>query len=75
MNASLKQAMPKAMKKFREVTKFFFERLPNVEYEQMGFRERMWFCKAHVWYGLITQDFLASFKFATVGLNSLSNTK
>ena len=25
----------------------------------------MWFCKAHVWYGLITQDFLASFKFAT----------
>ena len=34
----------KSDEEFREVTKFF-ERLPNVEYEQMGFRERMWFVK------------------------------
>ena len=61
----IKAGYAKSDEEFREVTKFFFERLPNVEYEQMGFRERMWFCKAHVWYGLITQDFLASFKFAT----------
>ena len=61
----IKAGYAKSDEEFREVTKFFFERLPKVEYEQLGFRERMWFCKAHVWYGLITQDFLASFKFAT----------
>ena len=61
----IKAGYAKSDEEFREVTKFFFERLPNVEYEQMGFRERMWFCKAHVWYSLLTQDFLSSFKYAS----------
>jgi hypothetical protein len=60
----IKAGYVKSDEEFREVTKFFFERLPNLEYEQMGFRERMWYCKAHVWYSLLTQDFLSSFKYA-----------
>ena len=61
----IKAGYAKSDEEFREVTKFFFERLPKTEYEQMGFRERMWYCKAHVWYSLLTQDFLSSFKHAT----------
>lgn len=60
-----KTGYAKSDEEFRNITKFFFERLPSVDYEQMGFRERLWFCKAHVWYSLLTQDFLSSFKFAT----------
>ena len=48
----IKAGYVKSDSEFREVTKFFFERLPNVTYEEMGFRERMWYCKAHVWYYL-----------------------
>ncbi|MGB1449713.1 MAG: hypothetical protein ACPG8F_07730 [Flavobacteriaceae bacterium] len=61
----IKAGYAKSDEEFRDITKFFFERLPNVHYEQMGFRERMWYCKAHVWYSLLTQDFLSSFKYAT----------
>lgn len=61
----IKAGYAKSDEEYREVTKFFFERLPNVEYEQLSFRERMWYCKAHVWYSLLTQDFLSSYKYAT----------
>lgn len=66
----IKAGYAKSDEEFREITKFFFERLPNITYEELGFREKMWFCKAHVWYSLLTQDFLSSFKYATrwVGL-------
>ena len=60
----IKAGYAKSDDEFRVITKFFFERLPKVEYEQMGFRERMWYCKAHVWYSLLTQDFLAGYKYA-----------
>lgn len=61
----IKAGYAKSDEEFRLVTKFFFERLPVVDYERLGFRERMWYCKAHVWYSLLTQDFLSGFKYAT----------
>ena len=61
----IKAGYAKSDEEFRAITKFFFERLPTVEYEQIGFREKMWYCKAYVWYSLLTQDFLSSFKHAT----------
>lgn len=61
----IKAGYAKSDEEFRKITKFFFERLPKVQYDQLGFREKMWFCKAHVWYSLLTQDFLLSFKYAT----------
>lgn len=66
----IKAGYAKSDNEFREITKFFFERLPNVAYEELGFREKMWYCKVHVWYSLLTQDFLSGFKYATrwVGL-------
>lgn len=61
----IKAGYAKSDEEFRKITKFFFERLPKVDYDQIGFREKMWYCKAHVWYSLLTQDFLSSFKYAT----------
>ena len=50
---------------YREITQYFFEELPKVDYEQLGFRERLWYSKAHVWYSMITQDFLGLYKHAS----------
>ena len=61
----LKAGYVKSDDEYREITQFFFRELPKVEYDQLGFRERLWYSKAHVWYSMITQDFLGLFKHAS----------
>jgi len=39
--------------------------MPVFDWELLGFREKLWLYKAHLWYSLMTQDFLASYKYAT----------
>ena len=60
----IKAGYAKSDEEFRAITKFFYERLPNVEIEQLGFRERLWYYKAYVWYSFLTQDFLSAYKFS-----------
>lgn len=47
------------------VRDYFETELPEVDLGQMGFREKLWYNKAHLWYSLLTQDFLSSYKFAS----------
>ena len=61
----LKGGYVKSDHEYREITQYFFEELPKVDYEQLGFRERLWYSKAHVWYSMITQDFLGLYKHAS----------
>lgn len=52
--------------KEQEFLKNYFEgRLPQFDWELLGFREKLWLYKAHLWYSLMTQDFLSSYKYAT----------
>ena len=60
----IKAGYAKSDEEFREITKFFFERLPKVNYNKLGFREKIWYCKVNVWYSLLIQDFLSSYKFS-----------
>ena len=60
----IKAGYAKSDDEFREITKFFYENLPKVDLEKVGFREKLWYHKAHVWYGFLTQDFLSSYKYA-----------
>ena len=53
----IKAGYAKSDEEFREITKFFFERMPKVNYNKLGFREKLWFCKVNVWYSLLIQDF------------------
>ena len=66
----IKTGYAKSDDEFRSVTKFFLERLPKFSFDDLGFREKLWFFKAHVWYSLLTQDFLSSYRYSTkwVGL-------
>ena len=60
----IKAGYAKSDEEFREITKFFFERMPKVSYSKLGFREKLWYCKVNVWYSLLIQDFLSSYKFS-----------
>ena len=61
----IKAGYAKSDEEFREITKFFYEKLPKCDLENLGFREKLWYYKAHVWYGFLTQDFLSTFRNAS----------
>jgi hypothetical protein len=48
-----------------KVTKYFNDRLPNINLKNIGFREKLWLYKAHLWYSFLMQDFLNCYKYAS----------
>ena len=60
----IKAGYAKSDQEFREITQFFYEKLPKIDNEHLGFREKLWYYKAHVWYSFLTQDFLSTYKYA-----------
>ena len=52
-------------KDHEEVTTYFHNRLPKFDLDDLGFREKLWLYKAHLWFSFLTQDFLSSYKYAT----------
>ena len=61
----IKAGYAKSDQEFREITQFFYENLPRIDNEQIGFREKLWYYKAHVWYSFLTQDFLSTYRYAS----------
>lgn len=51
------------------VTKYFNDRLPKVNLSKLGFREKLWYYKAHLWYSFLMQDFLNCYKYASKWVN------
>ncbi|WP_373517973.1 hypothetical protein [Pricia sp.] len=47
------------------VKNYFESHLPKYQIEDLGFREKLWLYKAHLWYSFLTQDFLSTYKYAT----------
>ena len=47
------------------VTDYFNKRLPKFNIAKVGFREKLWFYKAHLWYSFLLQDFLNCYKYAS----------
>ena len=46
------------------VDKYFNDRMPKYDYKTLGFREKLWLFKAHLWHSFLVQDFLLSYKYA-----------
>ncbi|UGU16206.1 hypothetical protein LS482_21325 [Sinomicrobium kalidii] len=61
----LKSGYVKSDEENRRITEYFHSRLPKCKLENLGFRERLWLYKAHLWYSFLTQDFLSCFKYAS----------
>ncbi|UII75639.1 hypothetical protein LV716_15450 [Flagellimonas sp. HMM57] len=47
------------------VQQYFDAHLPSYDIEKLGFREKLWLYKAHLWYSFLTQDFLSSYRYAS----------
>jgi hypothetical protein len=47
------------------INTYFEDRLPKYNYQKLGFREKLWLYKAHLWYSFLVQDFLQSYKYAS----------
>ena len=56
-----------------KVNSYFNLKLPNYEYESLGFREKLWSCKANLWHSFLTQNFLHSYKYANKWVNLFKN--
>lgn len=52
-----------------QVRTYFQDRLPTYELKNLGFREKLWLYKAHLWYSFLLQDFLNCYKYATKWVN------
>ncbi len=48
----------------REIREFFESSLPKYNIRNLGFKERLYLYKAMLWYSLIAQDFVKSYKYA-----------
>ncbi|ARV06647.1 hypothetical protein BTO04_08030 [Polaribacter sp. SA4-10] len=46
------------------VNEYFYSKLPKYDFKTLGFREKLWLYKAHLWFSFLTQDFLQSYKYA-----------
>ena len=49
----------------KDVKTYFDSNLPKYHLDDLGFREKLWLYKAHLWYSLLTQDFLSSYKYSS----------
>ena len=52
------------MKNTAKLPSIFFERLPKYDITELNFREKLWVYKAHLWYSILVQDFVSSFKYS-----------
>ncbi len=49
----------------QKVKSYFEAHLPDYNLDDLGFREKLWLYKGYLWYSLLTQDFLSSYKYAS----------
>lgn len=61
----LQKGYVKSDTELRYVQEFFGSRMPVLDIESLGFRERLWYYNAQLWYNFIIQDFLACYTYAT----------
>ena len=50
---------------YQKVERYFKMHMPEYRIEDLGFREKLWLYKAHLWYSFLLQDFLSCYKFAS----------
>ena len=60
----LKVGYAKTDEDLKKLSKYFEKQLPKHRIDDLGFREKLWLYKAHLWYSFLTQDFLSCYKYA-----------
>ncbi|MFV0249361.1 MAG: hypothetical protein ACK5H1_10455 [Tenacibaculum sp.] len=65
----LKKGYAKNDDELKKINEYFNARLPNYNFNSLGFREKLWLYKTHLWHSFLTQDFLQSYKHASKWVN------
>ncbi len=60
----LKRGYVRNDKEHKEITNYFESKLPDYDWNILGFREKLWLYKAHLWYSFMIQDFLSCYKYS-----------
>lgn len=60
----LKVGYARSDEDIKQIKEYFEKQLPKHQIENLGFREKLWLYKAHLWYSFLIQDFLSSYKYA-----------
>ena len=50
---------------YQRVKEYFEKHMPKYKLKDLGFREKLWLYKAHLWYSFLIQDFLSSYKYSS----------
>ena len=60
----LKTGYVKNDDEYKVITKYFKDRMPKYKIKNLGFREKLWLYKSHLWYSFLVQDFSSSYKYS-----------
>ena len=71
----LQNGYVKNEKELKFIDTYFNDRMPKYEYQKLGFRERLWLNKAHLWHSFLIQDFLLSYKYARKCVDLFDSSK
>jgi hypothetical protein len=61
----LKTGYVKSEEEAKEVKTYFHKKLPKINIDELGFREKLWLYKANLWQSFLLQDFLNCYKYAS----------
>lgn len=48
----------------KEISTYFYNQLPKLDIQTIGFREKLWLYNANLWYNFLIQDFTACYKYS-----------
>lgn len=48
----------------QNIENYFQKNLPKYDFETLGFREKLWLYKAHLWHSFLIQDFVACYRYS-----------
>ena len=60
----LKMGYARTQEEADSIRNYFYQNLPEYKIKDIGFREKLWLYKAHLWFSFITQDFLACYRYS-----------
>lgn len=60
----LKMGYARTEEEAKSIKIYFQDSLPQFDLKELGFREKLWLYRAHLWYSFITQDFLSCYKYS-----------
>lgn len=64
-NIFLKMGHARTREESDTIRNYFKQNLPEFEIAKLGFREKLWLYKAHLWYSFISQNFLSCYRYSS----------